>query len=83
MFDVYFAFHMKLRKLHFFWKGVARDYDATLFYALDCRTRVEIPHLHSKYAMATPQTTLVNHSSWPLPVNPGWISFKDILYIWK
>ena len=34
MFDVYFAFHMKLRKLHFFWKGVARAYVATLFYAL-------------------------------------------------
>ena len=30
MFDVYFAFHMKLRKLHFFWKGVARAYVATL-----------------------------------------------------
>ena len=26
-------FHIKLRKLHFFWKGVARAYVATLFYA--------------------------------------------------
>ena len=37
MFDVYFAFHMKLRQFHFFWKGVARAYVATLYYALALR----------------------------------------------
>ena len=51
MFDVYFAFHMKLRKLHFFWKGVARAYVATLYYALVINNSTDGAIIDKKYAV--------------------------------